>query len=301
MDAQLKAELLIEALPYIRRFAGKSIVIKYGGHAMKDAVLKEKFVLDIILMKYVGIRPVIVHGGGPQISRTMERMGIRPAFVEGQRVTDAETMSVVEMVLVGMVNKEIVGLINRHGGRAVGLSGRDGNLILAERMQIYRYAGDERPPEIIDIGRVGKVSQVNTEVLKALEDTGFIPVIAPVGVGPDGEAYNINADLVAGAIAGELGAERLILLTDVPGFMKNIKNKAGVETQELVTSMTMADVEEAIKDKTATGGMIPKLKACLKALEKGVEKAHIVDGRIAHTTLLELFTDHGVGTEIIRK
>jgi acetylglutamate kinase len=301
MDAQLKAEILIESLPYIRRFAGKSVVIKYGGHAMKDEVLKEKFVLDIILMKCVGIRPVIVHGGGPQISRTMERMGIRPAFVEGQRVTDAETMSVVEMVLVGTVNKEIVGLMNRHGGRAVGLSGRDGDLIQAERMQIYRYAGDERPPEIIDIGRVGKVAQVNTAVLKALEDAGFIPVIAPVGVGPDGEAYNINADLVAGAIAGELGAERLILLTDVPGVMKNIKDKAGVETQELVTSMTMADVEEAVKSKTATGGMIPKLKACLKALERGVEKAHIVDGRIAHTTLLELFTDHGVGTEIIRK
>jgi acetylglutamate kinase len=301
MDAQLKAEILIESLPYIRRFAGKSVVIKYGGHAMKDEVLKEKFVLDIILMKCVGIRPVIVHGGGPQISRTMERMGIRPAFVEGQRVTDAETMSVVEMVLVGTVNKEIVGLMNRHGGRAVGLSGRDGDLIQAEQMKIYKYTGAERPPEIIDIGRVGKVARVNTGVLKALEDAGFIPVIAPVGVGPDGEAYNINADLVAGAIAGELGAERLILLTDVPGVMKNIKDKAGVETQELVTSMTMADVEEAVKSKTATGGMIPKLKACLKALERGVEKAHIVDGRIAHTTLLELFTDHGVGTEIIRK
>lgn len=301
MDAQLKAEVLIEALPYIRRFAGKSVVIKYGGHAMKDEVLKEKFVLDIILMKYVGIRPVIVHGGGPQISLTMERMGIRPAFVDGQRVTDAETMSVVEMVLVGTVNKEIVGLINRHGGRAVGLSGRDGDLIQAEQMKIYKYTGDERPPEIIDIGRVGKVARVNTGVLKALEDAGFIPVIAPVGVGPDGEAYNINADLVAGAIAGELGAERLILLTDVPGVMKIGKDKGGVETKELVTSMTAADVEAAILNKTATGGMIPKLKACLKALEKGVEKAHIVDGRIAHTTLLELFTDHGVGTEIIRK
>ncbi|MGB9711900.1 MAG: acetylglutamate kinase [Dissulfurimicrobium sp.] len=301
MDAQLKAEVLTEALPYIRRFAGKSVVIKYGGHAMADKTLKEKFVLDVILMKYVGIRPVIVHGGGPQISRTMERMGIRPAFVEGQRVTDAETMSVVEMVLVGTVNKEIVGLINRHGGRAVGLSGRDGDLIQAEQMKIYKYTGDERPPEIIDIGRVGKVARVDATVLKTLEDAGFIPVVAPVGVGPDGEAYNINADLVAGAIAGELGAKRLILLTDVPGFMETKKGGNGIETKELVTSMTAADVENAILNGTATGGMIPKLKACLKALERGVEKAHIVDGRIAHTTLLELFTDHGVGTEIIPK
>lgn len=288
-----RAEVLIEALPYIRQFANKTIVIKYGGHAMVDGALKEQFVLDIILMKYVGMNPVIVHGGGPQISRTMERMGIRPTFVEGQRVTDDETMSVVEMVLVGTVNKEIVGLINRHGGRAVGLSGRDGDLIQAERMQIYKYTGDERPPEIIDIGRVGKVAEINAGVLRALQEAGFIPVIAPVGVGPDGQAYNINADLVAGAVAGELAAEKLMLLTDVGGVM------VGEEPKRLIPSMTVEEVKSALNDGTATGGMIPKLKACLKALQRGVGKAHIIDGRKEHAILLELFTDSGVGTEIV--
>ncbi len=289
MDDLAKARVLIEALPYIRQFWGKTIVIKYGGHAMVDPALKEKFVLDIILMRYVGIRPIVIHGGGPQISTIMGRMGIEPTFVEGQRVTDDETMSVVEMVLVGTVNKEIVGLINRHGGRAVGLSGRDGDLIQAEKMQLYRYKGDERPPEIIDIGRVGKVAKVNPAVLEGLERSGFIPVIAPVGVGPGGEAYNINADLVAGAIAGELRAEKLILLTDVAGFMRG---------GQLVESLTSEEVKRAIEEGEAKGGMIPKLKACLKALERGVKKAHIVDGRREHAILLELFTDRGVGTEI---
>jgi acetylglutamate kinase len=292
MDNISRARILIEALPYIRQFANKTIVIKYGGHAMVEQSLKEQFVLDIILMKYVGINPVIVHGGGPQISQIMERMGIRSTFVEGQRVTDDETMSVVEMVLVGNVNKEIVGLINRHEGRAVGLSGRDGDLIQADPMKIYKYTGDERPPEIIDIGRVGKVSSVNAGVLKALEDSGFIPVIAPVGVGPEGQAYNINADLVAGAIAGELKAEKLILLTDVPGVMSS-KN-------ELIPSMTADEVRKAMEDGTATGGMIPKLKSCLKALGSGVDKAHIIDGRKEHAILLELLTDTGVGTEIVQ-
>ncbi|MEA3386279.1 MAG: acetylglutamate kinase [Thermodesulfobacteriota bacterium] len=292
MDNISRARVLIEALPYIRQFADKTIVIKYGGHAMAEQSLKEKFVLDIILMKYVGINPVIVHGGGPQINRIMERMGIRSTFVEGQRVTDDETMSVVEMVLVGTVNKEIVGLINGYEGRAVGLSGRDGDLIQADPMKIYKYTGDERPPEIIDIGRVGKVSSVNAGVLKALEDAGFIPVIAPVGVGPDGQAYNINADLVAGAIAGELKAEKLILLTDVPGVM-NSKN-------ELIPSMTADEARKAMKDRIATGGMIPKLKSCLKALGSGVDKAHIIDGRKEHAILLELLTDTGVGTEIVQ-
>lgn len=290
-----KAKILIEALPYIRRFAGKTVVIKYGGHAMVDAHLKDCFARDVVLMKYVGIRPVIVHGGGPQISRTMERMGIRPSFVEGQRVTDAETMSVVEMVLVGSVNKEIVGLINRHGGRAVGLSGRDGDLIRAERMMIYKYAGDERPPEIIDIGQVGRVAGISADVIKTLEDGGFVPVIAPVGVGPEGEAYNINADLVAGAVAAELGAEKLILLTDVPGVMKTAEGGQ----QELIPSMDVAAVRRALDDGTAKGGMLPKLKACLKAVEHGVSKAHVVDGRREHAILLELFTDAGVGTEIV--
>ena len=292
MDNLSRARILIEALPYIRQFANKTIVIKYGGHAMVEQSLKEKFVLDIILMKYVGINPVIVHGGGPQINQIMERMGIRPTFVEGQRITDDETMSVVEMVLVGTVNKEIVGLINRHEGRAVGLSGRDGDLIQADPMKIYKYTGDERPPEIIDIGRVGKVSSINAGVLKALEDSGFIPVIAPVGVGPEGQAYNINADLVAGAIAGELKAEKLILLTDVPGVMSS-KN-------ELIPSMTADEVRKAMEDGTATGGMIPKLKSCLKALGSGVDKAHIIDGRKEHAILLELLTDTGVGTEIVQ-
>ena len=290
------AQVLIEALPYIRRFYGKTIVIKYGGHAMVDEGLKEKFALDIILMKYVGINPVIVHGGGPQISNIMDRMGIKPTFVEGQRVTDDETMSVVEMVLVGTVNKEIVGLINRLGGRAVGLSGRDGELVQAKRMKIYRYSGDERPPEIIDIGRVGKVSKVNPEVLVALESQGFIPVIAPVGVGPDSQAYNINADLVAGAIAGKLRAEKLILLTDVAGVL----GPGGEgESSRLIHSMTVEEVKKALKEGTASGGMIPKLKACLKALEQGTRKAHIIDGRREHAILLELFTDAGVGTEIV--
>jgi len=292
MDNLSRARILIEALPYIRQFADKTIVIKYGGHAMAEQSLKEKFALDIILMKYVGINTVIVHGGGPQISQIMERMGIRPMFVEGQRVTDDETMSVVEMVLVGTVNKEIVGLINRHGGRAVGLSGRDGDLIQADPMKIYKYTGDERPPEIIDIGKVGKVSVVNEGVLKALEGSGFIPVIAPVGVGPEGQAYNINADLVAGAVAGELKAEKLILLTDVSGVMNS--------KDELIPSMTADSVKKALEDGTVTGGMIPKLKACLRAVSNGVNKAHIIDGRKEHAILLELFTDAGVGTEIVR-
>ncbi len=299
MDSEARARVLIEALPYFKKFAGKVVVIKYGGHAMVDEQLKEQFALDIILMKHVGIFPVIVHGGGPQISRTMDRMGIKATFIEGQRVTDAETMNVVEMVLVGTVNKQIVGLINQHGGRAVGLSGRDGDLIQAEQMKIYRYSGNERPPEIIDIGRVGKVSRVNTGVLSALDAQDFIPVIAPVGVGPDGQAYNINADLVAGAVAGELQAEKLILLTDVPGFMARPEGADQDAEPELVPSMNRADVERVIADGTASGGMIPKLKACLKAIDQGAAKAHIVDGRKEHAILLELFTDSGVGTEIV--
>ncbi len=292
-----RANVLIEALPYIRKFFGKTVVIKYGGHAMVDQGLKKNFVLDIILLKYIGIRPVVVHGGGPQISRTLERMGIKPTFIEGQRVTDDETMSVVEMVLVGTVNKEIVGLINAHGGRAVGLSGRDGDLIKTSRMKIYRYSGDERPPEIIDIGKVGKVEEVNVEVLNALENAGFVPVIAPVGVGPDGTAHNINADLVAGAIAGALKAERLILLTDVAGVMR--EDESG--EKELIPSIALDQVDALIEEGVARGGMIPKLKACKKALKQGVKKAHIIDGRQEHAILLELLTDKGVGTEVVAK
>ncbi len=290
---EVRAKVLIEALPYLRQFYGKTVVIKYGGHAMVNETLKEAFAQDVVLMKYVGLRPVIVHGGGPQISEVMDRMGIKPVFVEGQRVTDEATMSVVEMVLVGTVNKGIVGLINRHGGRAVGLSGRDGDMVVAEKMQIYRYSGEDRPPEIIDIGRVGKVKEVNPEVLETLMENGFLPVIAPVGVGPDGEAYNINADLVAGAIAGALKAEKLIYLTDVEG----------VKDQEdrLLSSLNLKELEELLEQGVAKGGMIPKLKSARKALLAGVKKAHIIDGRVPHAILLEIFTDRGVGTEILHE
>ena len=290
LSYEVRAKVLIEALPYLRQFYGKTVVIKYGGHAMVNEALKEAFAQDVVLMKYVGLRPVIVHGGGPQISEVMDKMGIKPVFVEGQRVTDEATMSVVEMVLVGTVNKGIVGLINRHGGRAVGLSGRDGDMVVAEKMQIYRYSGEDRPPEIIDIGRVGKVKKVNPEVLETLMENGFLPVIAPVGVGPDGEAYNINADLVAGAIAGALKAEKLIYLTDVEG----VKDEEG----NLLSSLDLRALEELLKAGVAKGGMIPKLKSARKALLAGVKKAHIIDGRVPHAILLEIFTDRGVGTEI---
>ncbi len=288
---ETRARVLIEALPYIRQFGGKTVVIKYGGHAMVSPELKNAFAQDVVLMKYVGLKPVIVHGGGPQISEVMAKMGIKPVFVEGQRVTDEATMSVVEMVLVGTVNKNIVGLLNRHGGRAVGLSGRDGNLVRAEKMKIYRYTGDDRPPEIIDIGRVGKVKEVHPEVLVTLMEAGFLPVIAPVGVGPDGEAFNINADLVAGAIAGALKAEKVIYLTDVEG----VKDREG----RLLSTIKTGEIEELIEQGVAKGGMIPKLKSARKALKTGVKKAHIIDGRVPHAILLEIFTDRGVGTEIV--
>lgn len=291
MDIVEKAKILISALPYFRRFFGKIIVIKYGGHAMVDEDLKRAFAKDIVLMKYVGIKPIIVHGGGPQISRVMERMGLKPVFVEGQRVTDEETMDVVEMVLVGTVNKSIVSLINQAGGKAVGLSGRDGNLIEVEKMTIYRYTGEDRPPEIIDIGRVGKVSKVNPEILFTLIESDFIPVIAPVGVGPEGYAYNVNADLVAGAIAGSLKAEKLIYLTDVEG----VKDENGT----LLSTLFISQVEELIDRGIARGGMIPKLKSARKALLSGVNKVHIIDGRIPHSVIIELFTDEGLGTQII--
>lgn len=291
MEIVEKARILISALPYFRNFFGKIIVIKYGGHAMVDEELKRAFAKDIVLMKYVGIKPIIVHGGGPQISKVMERMGLKPVFIEGQRVTDAETMDVVEMVLVGTVNKSIVSLINQAGGKAVGLSGRDGNLIEVEKMTIYRYTGEDRPPEIIDIGRVGKVNRVNPEVLFTLIESDFIPVIAPVGVGPEGVAYNVNADLVAGAIAGSLKAEKLIYLTDVEG----VKDEKGA----LISTLFVSQIEELISRGVARGGMIPKLKSARKALLSGVSKVHIIDGRIPHSLIIELFTDEGLGTQII--
>ena len=293
MEILEKAKILISALPYFRDFYGKVIVIKYGGHAMVDEELKVAFAKDVVLMKYVGIKPVIVHGGGPQISQMMERLGLKPVFIEGQRVTDEETMNVVEMVLVGTVNKQIVSLINQVGGRAVGLSGRDGDLIQVEKMTIYRYTGDDRPPEIIDIGRVGKVKKVNPEVLSTLLEKDFIPVIAPVGVGEDGQAYNVNADLVAGAIAGALKAEKLIYLTDVEG----VKDEKG----SLISTLEVSEIEDLIERGVVRGGMIPKLKSGRKAISQGVKKVHIIDGRVPHSLIIELFTDEGLGTQILEE
>ncbi len=289
-----RAKDLIESLPYMQEFRHKTVVIKYGGHAMVDENLKKQFALDMIHLKPIGINPVVVHGGGPPINQLLDRLEIKPSYVQGMRVTDGETMSVVEMVLVGKVNKEIVGNINHCGGRAVGLSGRDGDLVFAEKLQVSKKSDDilkDAPPELIDLGRVGQVTKVNAQILQALDDKDFIPVIAPVGVGADGQAFNINADLVAGAIAGELKAEKLILLTDV----------AGVQDGEgtLLKSLQKEDLEGYIDDETIEGGMIPKVRCCADALRKGVSKTHILDGRIEHAILLEMFTKEGIGTEIV--
>lgn len=284
-----KANILMEALPYIRRFSGKTIVIKYGGHAMSDEALKESFALDVILLRSLGINVVVVHGGGPQINDTLKRYGIVSEFVRGMRVTDEETMKVVEMVLTGQVNKEVVGYLNQHGGRAVGLSGKDGNLLLCEKM-LQEIRNDDGTVEKIDIGYVGNVIKVNQEIIHTLEHGKFLPVIAPVGVGVNGESYNINADLVAGKVAGALHAEKLMLLTDVSG----VKGKDG----KLISSIALPDVAGLIDDGTISGGMIPKVECCVEALKEGAKKAYIVDGRVKHAVLLEIFTDVGVGTEI---
>ncbi len=284
-----KANTLMEALPYIRRFAGKTVVIKYGGHAMADEALKESFALDVILLKSLGINVVVVHGGGPQINETLQRYGIVSEFVRGMRVTDAETMKVVEMVLTGQVNQEVVGYLNQHGGRAVGLSGKDGTLLVCEKM-LQEVKNDDGSVDMVDIGFVGNVVKVNQELIQTLEHGKFIPVIAPVGVGVNGESYNINADVVAGRVAGALKAEKLILLTDVSG----VKDKAG----NLLASINLADVPRLVDDGTISGGMIPKVECCVAALNDGAKKAHIIDGRVRHAVLLEIFTDIGVGTEI---
>ena len=290
-----RAKILIESLPYFQAFRHKTVVIKYGGHAMVDEDLKRQFALDVILLSQVGVNVVIVHGGGPQINRLLERLEIKPSYVRGMRVTDGETMDVVEMVLVGRVNKEIVGLINHSGGRAVGLSGRDGDLVCARKMQVSVSADEQAlenaPPELIDLGKVGEVTRINTDILTALEREDFIPVIAPVGVGDDGQALNINADLVAGAIAGALKAEKLILLTDVEG----VKDKQG----NLLRSLGRAELDGLIADGTIVGGMIPKVNCCRDALQQGAHKTYIVDGRLEHAILLEMFTHEGVGTEIV--
>lgn len=281
------AQTLMEALPYIRRFAGQTVVIKYGGHAMSDQALKESFALNLILLRAVGIYPVVVHGGGPQIGELLGRLDIACEFIEGMRVTSPEVMDVVQMVLVGQVNTSIVALINKHGGRAVGLSGHDGGLIQASQMQMTRQKADQ-PPEIIDLGLVGEVEGVDAQVLHALEHGNFIPVIAPVGVGPGGQSLNINADLVAAAVASRLRAAKLILLTDTPGLLDG---EGG-----LIAEVTPAQVGRLLEEGVIAGGMIPKISCCLEALEAGVERAHIIDGRVPNALLLEVFTDQGVGT-----
>jgi acetylglutamate kinase len=285
-----KAEILLEALPYIRRFQGQTLVIKYGGAAMREPELKKGFAQDITLLQHLGIYPVVVHGGGPQIGQVLAKMNIPTRFVEGLRVTDAPTMDVVEMVLAGKINKEIVNLINSAGGRAVGLSGKDGRLLEAQKLEFYRPREDE-PPEIIDIGMVGEVTAVNAQIIRTLQAQNFIPVIAPVGADENGDTYNINADLVAGAVAAALGAAKLILLTDVGGVLDG--------EGRLVSSLNRYQAVSLMESGAASGGMLPKLKCCLEALEEGVAKAHILDGRVLHAVLLEIFTDAGVGTEIV--
>lgn len=280
----------MEALPYIRRFYGKTIVVKYGGSGMVTDDLKESFARDITLLKYIGMNPVIVHGGGPQIGQVLKKMGIESRFHEGIRITDDETMDVVEMVLVGKINKEIVALMNRHGGRAVGLSGKDGELIVAEKVPFEKIEKENSPPELIDLGRVGKVRKVNPGVLETLDTKNFIPVIAPVGVSDEGETLNINADWVAGEIAGALKAEKLILLTDISGVQDKDK--------KLVPVLEKAELERMLDERIIQGGMRPKVKAALKALEMGVHTTHIIDGRVQHAVLLEILTDKGVGSII---
>jgi acetylglutamate kinase len=287
-----KAEVLLDALPYIKRFAGKTVVVKYGGHAMVDETLKDSFAQDIVLLKFVGINPVVVHGGGPQIAQMLKQLGIESTFVRGMRVTDQATMDVVEMVLVGKTNKEIVSLINRHGGHAVGLSGKDGELIRARKMKMTAPNSSGGVDEL-DIGMVGEVAAVNPMVLEALDRSDIIPVIAPVGVGEHSETYNINADLVAGKVAEALRAEKLILLTDVEG----IKDASGA----VVPTLDDDHAHQMIADGTIGEGMIPKVECCLDALKNGVKKTHIVDGRMRHAVLLEIFTREGVGTEVVRQ
>jgi acetylglutamate kinase len=286
-----RAQILTEALPYIQRFQGKTIVIKYGGNAMVDEDLKRTFARDVVLMKLVGMNPVVVHGGGPQIGRLLEKIGKKSEFVQGMRVTDRETMDVVEMVLGGLVNKEIVSLINKHGGKAVGLTGKDGGLIRARKMVMRTTPTDQSlPSEIIDIGHVGEVESIDPELVSLLDTRDFIPVIAPVGVGENGEAYNINADVVAGKLAITLKAEKLVLLTNTAGVL----GRDGA----LLTGLTVQSVNDLIQDGTIHGGMLPKVGYALDAVNNGVRSAHIIDGRVAHALLLEIFTDVGVGTLI---
>ena len=289
-NAMNNARVLSEALPYIRRFAGKTLVVKYGGNAMTDEKLKQGFARDVVLLKAVGMNPVVVHGGGPQIGSLLERLGKESKFIDGMRVTDSETMDVVQMVLGGLVNKEIVSLINQHGGKAVGLTGKDADFIRARKMKFTRNNPEMNAPEIIDIGHVGEVAQINGEVVDMLVHGDFIPVVAPVGVGDDGESYNINADVVAGKLAECLKAEKLVLLTNTAGLL----DKEG----EVLTGLSSDRVDALIKDGTIHGGMLPKISCALDAVHAGVRSAHIIDGRVEHALLLEIFTDQGVGTLI---
>ncbi len=280
-----KARVLTEALPYIQRFHGKTIVIKYGGSAMREEGLRRHFAQDVVLMKFVGLHPVVVHGGGPQIGETLRRLGIESRFVQGMRVTDRQTMEVVEMVLAGRLNKDLVQLVNSQGGRAVGLCGKDGDLIRARKMVVER-AGEE------DLGLVGEVARIDPAIIQAMDREGYVPVVAPIGVGEGGETYNINADHVAGRLAAALEADKLILLTDVPGVLD--------ADGELISSLPLSRLRELVREGAVSGGMIPKVECCADAVSGGVRKAHIIDGRVEHSVLLEVFTDHGVGTEIFR-
>jgi acetylglutamate kinase len=287
-SAKDKAKILAEALPYIRRFHGKTIVIKYGGNAMIEENLKQGFARDVVLLKLVGMHPVIVHGGGPQINEMLKRVGKQGEFIQGMRVTDAETMNIVEMVLGGLVNKEIVNLINQHGGLAVGLTGKDGGFVRAKKMLVQDR---ERVDQWLDIGQVGEIESIDPALIELLQTRDFIPVIAPIGVGKNGESYNINADLVAGELARVINAEKLILLTNTPGVLDKEGN--------LLTGLTAAKVDELIADGTVSGGMIPKIGSALEAVKRGVKSCHIIDGRVEHGLLLEVLTDEGVGTLIM--
>ncbi|MDX9754580.1 MAG: acetylglutamate kinase [bacterium] len=289
-DREQFSRHLIEALPYIRQFYGKTVVIKYGGAAMTDESLKQEFCRDIVLLSYVGLRPIVVHGGGPQMTALMKRLGKDTQFIDGLRVTDKETVDIAEMVLIGSVGKEIVARINLEGGRAVGISGKDAGFIRTRKL--YHRTVNE-PDKTIDIGYVGEVESIDPGILNALREKGFIPVISPVGVGEEGHAYNLNADTAAGEIAAALKAERLILLTDTPGVLKD-----KTDPQSLLSSLSAQGADELISAGTAAGGMIPKLRSCLRALGGGVKKTHIIDGRVPHSVLLELFSNTGVGTQV---
>ena len=290
LPAATKAKILGEALPYIKRFFDKTIVIKYGGNAMTDPMLKDCFARDVVLLKLVGMNPVVVHGGGPQIEDLLKRVGKQGQFIQGMRVTDEETMDIVEMVLGGQVNKEIVNLINQHGGKAVGLTGQDGNFIRAKKLLL---PNKDKPEEMIDIGSVGEITSIDPTLIAFLDTGDFIPVIAPIGVGPQGETYNINADVVAGKIAEVLNAEKLVLLTNTPGVL----DKAG----KLLTGITPRDIDAMVEDGTLSGGMLPKIGSALDAARSGVKSVHIIDGRVEHALLLEILTDEGVGTLIKSK